>query len=163
MFSNRESTTAMTTPPPANHGGAKSHAPLARPDLGQALAECRKVRRSIQSILQYAKRGAHDLHSGLSWSNSLARFEALSMEQARSLARFPVDADDPRFGLVLRRARMAFIDFRETVRREAISIIEPDIQETMLAEVLEGIDGKAAAAADGLETLERMLEAAQAR
>ena len=162
MFSNRETASAMTSPPPAAQGAAKGLSPLARPDLGQALAECRKIRRSIQSILQYAKRGAHDLHSGLSWSNSLARFEALSMEQARSLAKFPVDADDPRFGLVLRRTRTAFIDFRETVRREAISIIEPDIQEAQLAEVLEEIDGKAAAAADRLETLERMLEAAQA-
>lgn len=132
------------------------------PDLKSALFECRAAQRSIQSILNYAKRGADDLYSGHSWSNSLERFEALSMEQARSLAKFPIASEDPRFGAIIRKAKTAFIDFRETVRREVISIIEPDIQEDLLADVLRKITDKAAAATAQLELLEKALDKAQA-
>jgi hypothetical protein len=137
-------------------GGRQTH------DLKSALFECRAAQRSIQSILHYARRGAHDLFTGLSWSNSLERFEALSMAQARSLAKFPIASEDPRFGSDIRKAKTAFIDFRETVRREAISIIEPDIQEDMLADVLRKIGDKAAAATAQLEQLEQALDKAQA-
>lgn len=131
-------------------------------DIKSALFECRAAQRSIQSILHYAKRGAHDLYSGLSWSNSLERFEALSMEQARSLAKFPIASEDSRFGPAIQKAKTAFIDFRETVRREAISIIEPHIQEDMLADVLRKITDKAAAATAQLQLLEQMLDKAEA-
>lgn len=132
------------------------------PDIKSALFECRAAKRSIQSILHYGRRGADDLYAGLAWSTSLERFETLSMEQARSLAKFPIASEDPRFGALIRKAKTAFIDFRETVRREAISIIEPHIQEDLLADVLQKITDKAAAATAQLDMLEKVLEKAQA-
>lgn len=154
-----------TGTPNATAPAAMIHAPRvttagARADIDQGLRSSRMVRLSIQSILHYAKRGAQDLHKGHPWSNSLERFETMSMEQARALATFPITSEHPRFGAAVRQARLAFIEFRETVRREAISIIEPDIQEEILDTVLDTISGKAETAVRKLELLESSLAAA---
>lgn len=79
------------------------------------------------------------------------------MEQARNLANFPIGCEDRHFGPAVRRAKTTFIDFRETVRREAISIIEPQIQEARLTELLALPDDKANISVEELEALERDL------
>jgi len=95
-----------------------------RPDLVAAGELCRDVRRALDVLMRHVTTGAHDLRRGLTWSGNLERFEQISMEMARILAKFPVGTTDTRFGIRVHRARASFIAFRETVRREIIGAID---------------------------------------
>ncbi len=70
------------------------------------------------------------------------------------MAAYPDNAGGADFGFLLRRARVNFEDFGETMRREVARDILADSEETVLDEALERVKASAIAAAASLGSIE---------
>lgn len=132
-------------------------APQDNRDLLEAQAICSEIRRALHSILTHAANGARDLRDGLPWSPDLEQFELVSMEHARSLARFPISTADERLGALIHRARASFVAFRETVRREIIGAIGSTTDDAAYDLALEKVTGRSVLADDSLKSVEQAL------
>lgn len=115
------------------------------------------VRQALPEILALMKEGAQDLRNGNDWSCHLNRFEALSMEQVRILADFPIGADHRQFGALVRRARSSFAAFREMARRQIIGKVDAVTDPAALDSILGHIANRAALAVRSLRSLESAL------
>jgi hypothetical protein len=147
MVSQKENI-ATTTIPAAPHDGS---------DLLAARAVCSEIRQALDGIQTHAANGARDLRDGLSWSLNLEQFESASMEQVRTLARFPISAKDGRFGALVHRARAAVVAFRETVRREIIGTIDCGTDDAAYDLALNKVAGRSALAAESLTSVEQAI------
>jgi len=125
--------------------------------LLEAHTLCGDVRRALDGILADVAKGARDLQGGLTWSESLERFERASMEQARILAKFPIGTADERFGALVHRARASFVAFRETVRRDIIGAIDNTTDDTTYEMALKKVVGRSALANESLKSVEQAI------
>lgn len=124
----------------------------------QAQMKSAAVRDAMRSLLTFASAGARDLKRGSPWGENLARFESLSMEQAKILATFPFGPDDPDIGPQLRRAGANFIAFRETVRRDVIGGINAATEPARLDVVMASVENWATLVTNSLDALEARLK-----
>ncbi len=126
-------------------------------ELVAAHAICGDVRLALKDMLAHVAKGARDLRAGQSWSADLDRFEQVSMEQARILARFPIRTTDQRFGALVHRARASFVAFRETVRREIIGCIDRETDDAACGAAMEKVTGRSVLADNSLKSIERAI------
>lgn len=124
-------------------------------ELAAARVICSNARRVLRDILAHVADGARDLRVGLTWSRDLERFEQVSMEQARLLARFPISTTDARFGALVHRARASFVAFRETVRRDIIGAIDSRTDDAACDAAMRKVAGRSVLADRSLESIER--------
>lgn len=122
--------------------------------LRQAQRKSVAVRDAMRSLLTFASAGARDLKRRSQWGDNLARFESLSLEQAKILATFPFGPHDPEIGPQLRRAGANFIAFRETVRRDVFGGITATTEPDRLDTVLASVENWATLVTSSLEALE---------
>lgn len=126
-------------------------------ELVAAYVICGEVRRALKDILAHVAKGARELRAGQSWSADLDRFEQVSMEQARILAKFPIRTTDQRFGALVHRARASFVAFRETVRREIIGFIDSETDDAACSAAMEKVAGRSVLADDSLKSIEQAI------
>lgn len=126
-------------------------------DAVAARRKCMEIRLSLDEILVCAKKAARDLRLDRPRSPHLERFESLSMEQARVLAKIPVDDADPQLVELIRDARRSFIAFRESVRQEISGGIGPLTENAAYDQALDVVAAQSALAADNLKSVERAL------
>ena len=126
-------------------------------DLIAAGRKCAEIRQALDDILAHATDGAHDLRAGLPRSRHLEKFETLSMEQARALAKFPIGTVDTRFGALVHRARASFVAFRETVRREIIGGVDTRTDNAAYELALDHVTNRSTLAAESLKSVELAL------
>lgn len=122
-----------------------------------ARALCVAVRLAVPEILSHAKHGAMRRRDGREWAHDLDRFEALSMEQAKTLAAFPIDTSHPEFGVLVHRTRASFVAFRELVRREIVGKVDAATDTATLDRMIEHVANRAALAVRSLLSLESAL------
>lgn len=132
-------------------------APLDGPGLLEARDICGGIRQALAGVLTTVTNGARDLREGQAWSQNLERFELVSMEQARLLAKFPIGTTDERFGALVHRARASFVAFRETVRREIISSVDGRTDEAACQQALNRVVVRWALAEESLKSVEQAL------
>ena len=133
------------------------HPPLTAAVVKNSRAEIGQIREALVEILDYAKKGAWDLLNGDHWSENIARFESLSMNQARILATFPIRNNHPKLGRLMFRARETFVAFRESVRGEIIGNIDTDTTNPAYNKAIKTVTAEAAQASQNLERVEKAL------
>ncbi len=135
----------------------KPHPVLDEAALRDAGQQAAAIGKSIREILNHAKQGARELRGGDCWSENIARFETLSMTQARNLAKFPVRTNHPKLGKQIFRAREAFVAFRESVRLRVIGDIYTDTTKSVFEDTIRHVAETAAHAAHCLKQVEKAL------
>lgn len=133
------------------------HPPLTAAVIKKSRKEIGRMRESLAEILDFAEKGARDLLGGDPWSENIDRFESLSMDQARILARFPVRTNHPKLGKLMLKARETFVAFRESVRWEIIGRIFSDTTKPAYNKAIRMITAEAALAGRNLEKVEKAL------
>ena len=133
------------------------HPPLTAVVVKKSRKEILQMRELLLEILDCAEKGAKDLLSGDPWSENIDRFESLSMDQARVLARFPVRTNHPKLGKQMRKARETFVAFRESVRWKIIGKIFTDTTKPAYNKAIKMITAEAALAGQNLEKVEQAL------
>ncbi len=133
------------------------HPPLTAAVVKKSRKEIGRMRESLAEILDLAEKGARDLLGGDPWSENIDRFESLSMDQARVLARFPVRTNHPKLGRQMLKARETFVAFRESVRWKIIGKIFSDTTKPAYNKAIELITAEAALASRNLEKVEKAL------
>ena len=101
---------------------------------------------SVRTLLILASEGAFDLMAGHRKSPYLDRFEILYKEQSRKLAALPEDGGQADFRFLIRRARRAYEAFGDTVRRDVIEGVSPEIGKKSFDEALERVKQSAVTA-----------------
>ena len=134
------------------------HPKLTAATLGKAQKQLGAIRRSIKPILDHAVKGAADLLAGEYWSSNMDSFESESMDQARSLAHFPIGINHPKLGPRIFHARAAFVAFRESVRWEIVGKVRPGMPEKDYDEILNLVAEYAKQASDSMLRVEKALE-----
>ncbi len=140
-----------------NEKKTAADAPRDGQELAAARAICSNARGALKDILAHVADGARDLRAGLSWSRDLERFEQVSMEQARLLAKFPISTTDARFGALVHRARASFVAFRETVRRDVIGAIDSRTDDAACDAAMKKVMGRSVLADRSLESIEQAI------
>lgn len=135
------------------------HPNLSDDDLRQAHKEMVALRSAIQETLDYAVLGAKDLRGGDYWSENIELFESLSMEQARTIAKFSIRINHRKYGRIVFKARADFVAFRESARSEIIGKVFTDTTEAEFEALLDQVKRDAQTTIESMIRIEQALEA----
>lgn len=135
------------------------HPKLSDDDLRLALKEMIALRSALETTLEYAILGAEDLRTGDYWSENIELFESLSMEQARSLAKYRIRINHRKYGRIVFKARADFVAFRESVRHEVIGKVFTDTTAADFDASIDQITREADATMDSMWRIAQALEA----